>query len=778
MNSLNRSRRKFLELSATAATATGLAGHSQAAIADATAQMVPGRLISSEPATWLKACNVIWTSPSTDAAGSMPMGNGEAGINFWATKKGELHFYFCRSDSFSEIGRILKVGALKVTLTPNLFKPGLPFRQELDLHTGVCTITAGPQDAPCTLQIFVDAEHPVVHVTGHSHIPMQVTATVTSWRQRAHTIKAGEDWSAWAMKGAPFALVESADLFPPAGAGEAIWYHRNESSCVPDTLKLQSLERFAHLIDDPLLHRTFGGHVAGEGFVAGDKGQIKTAGKVKQFSLRVATPCVQATTAAIWLNEAQRLLRASADATTALQRTSAWWKSFWQRSWICVPGNLAVTQGINRQRYMQACGGRGAFPIKFNGGQFTVEPKAMGRPWNADWRAWGNCHWWQNVRHMYHPMPALGDFEMMAPLFNMYDAARPVCTARAGLYFNARGCYFPETMTVWGTYANADYGWNRKGHPPSFVACGYWKHAWNQGPELVNLMLDYWHYTRDENFLAGRLLPMAVDVLEYFDSRFKRDAHGRMILNPTQAVETYWYGVINDAPSSSGLVAITERLCALPKHLVPTKLQAYFRRMRQAAPLVPTQEATCQGKTVRKLAPAEQYINKTHNCENPELYPVWPFRLYRPGKPDYDQAVWAYKLRRNHLYVGWGYDANCAAILGMADEAAKILKIKCANSNGRYRWPATWGPNFDWLPDQNHGGNLLETATSMLLQFDGDKILLLPAWPRHWDAIFKLHAPDKTVVECELRSGTVTRLDVTPASRRKDVVLAGDFKMA
>ena len=148
------------------------------------------------------------------------------------------------------------------------------------------------------------------------------------------------------------------------------------------------------------------------------------------------------------------------------------------------------------------------------------------------------------------------------------------------------------------------------------------------------------------------------------------------------------------------------------------------------------------------------------------------------GKPDYDQAVWAYKLRRNHLYVGWGYDANCAAILGMADEAAKILKIKCANSNGRYRWPATWGPNFDWLPDQNHGGNLLETATSMLLQFDGDKILLLPAWPRHWDAIFKLHAPGNTIVECELRSGTVTRLHVTPASRRKDVVLTDGFKMA
>ena len=43
--------------------------------------------------------------------------------------------------------------------------------------------------------------------------------------------------------------------------------------------------------------------------------------------------------------------------------------------------------------------------------------EGVGKPYNADWRAWGDCHWWQNVRHMYHPMLAAGDFEMMDPLF-------------------------------------------------------------------------------------------------------------------------------------------------------------------------------------------------------------------------------------------------------------------------------------------------------------------------------------------------------------------------
>jgi hypothetical protein len=122
------------------------------------------------------------------------------------------------------------------------------------------------------------------------------------------------------------------------------------------------------------------------------------------------------------------------------------------------------------------------------------------------------------------------------------------------------------------------------------------------------------------------------------------------------------------------------------------------------------------------------------------------------------------------LYVGWGYDGNCAALLGMRDEAAKILKIKCENSNPAYRWPATWGPNYDWLPDQNHGGNLLETTQLMLLQGLGRKILLLPAWPHDWDVDFKLHAPYRTTVECSYRNGKIVKLIVTPKSRRKDVV--------
>jgi hypothetical protein len=366
---------------------------------------------------------------------------------------------------------------------------------------------------------------------------------------------------------------------------------------------------------------------------------------------------------------------------------------------------------------------------------------------------------------MYHPMLASGDFEMMKPFFQLYENVRPLCEARAKLYYGADGCYFPETMTVWGTYANGDYGWNRDGHPARDILCNYWRYAWNQGPELVSLMLDYWDYTRDKAFLTQQALPMAVSVLKYFDTRFKRDEKGALILDPTQAVETFWWGVTNDMPSVAGLNNIMARLCALPENLTTAQDRAFFARMKAACPTVPVEQG--------RLAPAQQYKDERSNCENPELYAIWPFRLYGLGKPGLEEARAAYAHRANHLDNGWGYDGNCAALLGLTDEAARILRVKCANSHAGYRWPATWGPNFDWLPDQNHGGNLLNTTHLMLLQSDGDKIRLLPAWPRDWDVSFKLHAPGNTTVQCVYRAGKVEKLTVTPSARASDVILPG-----
>jgi hypothetical protein len=59
----------------------------------------------------------------------------------------------------------------------------------------------------------------------------------------------------------------------------------------------------------------------------------------------------------------------------------------------------------------------------------------------------------------------------------------------------------------------------------------------------------------------------------------------------------------------------------------------------------------------------------------------------------------------------------------------------------------------------------------MLLQTDGKKILLFPAWPKDIDVHFKLHAPGNTTVEAAIKKGRLTLLKVWPENRKTDIIL-------
>lgn len=745
--------------------------------------------------------NVLWTTPSRDASGAMPIGNGEVGLSVWVEEDGDLQFYISRTDAWSEACRLLKLGKIRVHFSPNPFVKGARFRQELKLRDGRIDITAGAGADAVKVTVFVDAQAPVIHILGESAQPLSVRAALEDWRTEKKLLQGEELSSSWTMQNAPtnIQVWEAADVVDAASRDAVVWYHRNEHSVVPLTLKHQSLERFSGLVQDPLLHRTFGGRLAAAGFVKVGGDALQSVAPVRRFSIQIATHTAQTDTPAAWLAELTSQAGRAARARAAARSTAVWWHAFWDRSWVFVEGDRAagvpenppprrigadskgaprdpappsqVTQAFLLQRWMSACAGRGQYPIKFNGSIFTVDPQFTGGPkFNADWRRWGDCFWWQNSRFPYFAMLANGDFDGPPSLFRLYRAVLPLCEARAQSYYGAGGAYFPETMTIFGTYANQDYGWDRAGHPPGEVLSPWWCYAWQQGLELVMLMADYYDYTGDDGFLANDLVPMAHAVLGYFDTRFPRDADGKLVLTPTQAVETYWHGVTNDTPAVAGLNAVVPRLLALPPGWVPAAERAFWAKLKAETP--PLAVRTEGGKNF--VPPARDFDPRRSNVENPELYAVWPFRLFGVGEPDLATGVETFERRVEQSMRGWSYDGQCAAILGLTDEARRQILSKARNANPNHRFPALWGPNYDWLPDQDHGSNILLTLQNMLLGADGRKIHLLPAWPKDWDVRFKLRAPYQTIVECEYRGGKVVSLRVTPASRRSDVVREGD----
>ena len=75
--------------------------------------------------------NVVWNSPSGDPAGSMPIGNGDLGMNIWTEENGDVVFLIDKTDSWSENGELLKLGRVRLKFDPSPFKAGPQFRQML-----------------------------------------------------------------------------------------------------------------------------------------------------------------------------------------------------------------------------------------------------------------------------------------------------------------------------------------------------------------------------------------------------------------------------------------------------------------------------------------------------------------------------------------------------------------------------------------------------------------------------------------------------------------------
>jgi alpha-L-fucosidase 2 len=252
----------------------------------------------------------------------------------------------------------------------------------------------------------------------------------------------------------------------------------------------------------------------------------------------------------------------------------------------------------------------------------------------------------------------------------------------------------------------------------------------------------------------------------FYDEHYPRDAGGKIRFTPAQSLETWW-DVENPLPIVAGLRAVLPRLSALPEEISSEKQRTKWRRLLSELPPIPA--AKDDGKT--HLLPAAKGCDKISNSENPELYAVFPYRLYGIGKPDLDVGRRTFERRRVKGHSGWRQDEIQAAHLGLTDDAADYLLKRAASKHAGSRFPAFWGPNFDWIPDQDHGGCLMKGLQSMLLQADDGKIHVLPAWPKDWDVSFKLHAPGRTTVEVVYKDGKVRKLKVEPEGRKSDVVI-------
>ena len=794
------------------------------------------RPIATTQSSAIDRCNIIWNSPSENAGGSMPCGGGDIGLNVWV-EHSELLFYISRSGTFDENNAILKLGRIRIKLSPNPFDdltaqpiaasiretvPDSPsktdgFKQELVLKDGCIHLTGRKQGLSVDIKIWVDVFRPAIHVEVNSNKPVNAEATFESWRDLDNVIRGRANNAnsyKWAPGRAPGGKVITHKDSIRFQGDAVLFYHRNPAgpTVFDVTVHQQGLDSVKAQLNDPLHNLTFGGMLRGSGMhpagtvtgryldtdFTGWKLTSRHAARTRKIDCYLAT--AQTATTDTWLDSLKQVMAdALAHEPTAWPETRRWWSAFWDRSFIYVnpeestrstntkspqptgasPHTPEWQAGRNYQlfRYMLGCNAYGDYPTKFNGGLFTFDPSLTDTTnrFTPDFRLWGGGTMTaQNQRLVYFPLIRSGDFDLMRPQFNFYVRSLKTATLRSQIYWGHSGACFSEQIENFGLPNPAEYGWDRPAGNDKGVEYNAWlEYEWDTVLEFCLMMLETERYTGKD---IHEYLPFIQSCLSFFFDHYKYlasargrkalDGNGHLILYPGSAGETYKMAY-NASSTIAGLHTVLSRLLELPGSYLSDGERKEWTTLLNQLPPLPFREF--QGHPT--IAPAQLW-ERVNNKEVPQLYPVFPWGIYGVGKPGLDTAINTWKYDTDAVkfrsYIGWKQDNIFAARLGLTEEAAKLTIQKLRDSERRF--PAFWGPGFDWTPDHNWGGSGMIGLQEMLLQTDGKKILLFPAWPRSWDVHFKLYAPYNTTVEAILKEGKLTMLQVIPEERRKDII--------
>ena len=756
-------------------------------------------LLIGVSALWSQHANVVWNTPSRNSSESMPCGGGDIGMNIWV-EDGDVLFYVSRSGTFDENNCQLKQGRFRLRLSPNPFKENKSFRQELKLKDGYVEVESGGTQ----IQFWVDVFHPVIHVEIANSQPLHTEVSYENWRYQERPIRKGEGQQCSYKWAPPKGTVTSADFVSlknnaSGRNNQLVFYHRNPEQTVFDVaVAQQGMDEVKSQMMNPLKNLTFGGTLFGEnleftnttdGIYAGTDFRAwnfrsSRATRKEQFYIVLHTEQTETTTQ--WEQGLQTALERIApkgknSAKTIVQdkkQTRSWWHSFWQRSFIVAEGEAQeITRNYTLFRYMLGCNAYGSVPTKFNGGLFTFDPCHVDekQSFTPDYRKWGGGTMTaQNQRLVYWPMLKSGDYDMMSAQFDFYNRMLKNAELRSRIYWQHDGACFSEQIENFGLPNPAEYGFKRPDWFDKGLEYNAWlEYEWDTVLEFCQMILETKNYADAD---ITPYLPLIESSLTFFDEHYRMlasrrgrkalDGDGHLILFPGSACETY--KMTNNASSTIAALRTVLETYGKKKEMLKTIPPIPLRYIEVNDSLNPASTPELR----QTISPAVSW-ERINNIETPQLYPVFPWRIYGVGKEKLEVARNTYFYDPDAIkfrsHTGWKQDNIWAACLGLTEEAKRLSLAKL--SDGTHRFPAFWGPGYDWTPDHNWGGSGMIGLQEMLLQTNGEQILLFPAWPKEWNVHFKLHAPDKTTVEVTLKDGEVKDLKVLPESRKKDIII-------
>lgn len=694
-----------------------------------------------------KPKDYVWTTQSQNSSGSMPCGGHDVGMNVWV-ENGDILFYVSKSGMLDENNTLLKAGRFRLNIKGQPFS-GTDFEQRLCLDDGAIYI----KGKGISIRLWADVYQPKVFVEMNATHKADATLSYESWRYKDRPVTKAECQQGSYKWNIPADCTTFADSIKAAKSSIDFW-HTNRSYTVFDyTVSREGLDAIKDELYNPIGGKTFGGSITMPGFKFTGT-STGTYASTDYKAWHYSATGIRQATVSIDLYTGETASTALSAKKSKAQSTK-WWHRFWQRSFITAEGEgAAMARNYELFRYMLGCNAYGEYPTKFNGSLFTFDPVYADPkcPFTPDFRKWGGGTMTaQNQRLVYWPMLKSGDTDMMKAQFDTYLRMLPNATRRTKFYWNHDGASFSEQIENCGLPNPTEYGKHKPGDDPGMDRNAWLEYQWDTALEFCSMIMQAHKYSGMD---IAEYEPLIRQTLIFFDEHYQYiakklgvkplNADGKLMLYPSSGCETY-----KMAYNPSSVIAALKTVAEQWIEYKGDSLNNFLSR----TPPIPLR--TIEGDTC--IAPAIVWA-RIQNIETPQLYPVFPWRVYGMGRENLHIARNTYLKDPHavemHSTKGWKQDNIWAACLGLTDEAFKLNKEKL--TDGPYRFPAFWDPGYDWAPDCNKGGASMIGLQEMLLQEKPDGgLLLFPAWPKNINAKFRLKATGGRTVEAEIKNGTI-----------------------